>query len=306
MRSLGKLLLAGLLLAPAGCTPEQYAKQADKVAYGLLAAGQDVALGEPKAFDVIYQPLAVEKAPDGRDVIRLGEKVISIGVGPPTVLRLTECLEIAFRNSRSFQTNKEQLYSEALALANARRTWDWSLITGAVDADYSLVRVAGTSTDKSSTALADLTLIQRFVHGGVLVFGASLDFATDFLGSDSTLVGSLLEANFTQPLLRGAWRELAYEDQYRLERDFLFAVYEYERFTQTFASGIVRSYYSVLKRRDELANEQANIERLKETLALTRVLAEGGQISRIQENQAEQDLLNAQVRYESSLQSPPT
>ena len=95
----------------------------------------------------------------------------------------------------------------------------------------------------------------------MLSLAATLNYATAFLGSDSTPIGSLLEANFTQPLLRGAWRGLAYEDQYRLERDFIFRVFDYERFTQTFGAGIFSQYYSVLQQRDRLANEQANIER---------------------------------------------
>jgi len=117
-----------------------------------------------------------------------------------------------------------------------------------------------------------------------------------YSGPPSTTVGSLLEANFTQPLLRGAWRALAYEEQYRLERDFLFAVYDYERFRQTFAAEIVSQYYALLSRRDQLRNEQENIERLESTWQWTQVQAENGEVSSIQAYQARQDLLEAQVR----------
>jgi len=299
MARLMTLLAAVAVCAEAGCTPEQYAKLADRSAYGALASGQQVALGERRPFAVTYKPFLSEENGDGKRVIRIDARSIPVGEGKPTILNLGDCLLIAFRNSRNLQTAKENLYSDALALANATRTWDWSLITGNLDAEYDYTRVSGTSTDKTGTAGAELALTQRFIHGGVLALGASLDFATDFLGSNTTTLGSLLEANFTQPLLQGAWRGFAYEDQYRLERDFLFSVFDYDRFTQTFAANIVSDFYSVLQRRDQLANEEANIERLKDTLALTRVLADGGQVSRIEENQAEQDLLNAQVRLET-------
>ena len=68
-----------------------------------------------------------------------------------------------------------------------------------------------------------------------------------------------------------------------------------------FAIDILSGYYGVLSLRDGLENDQANIERLKQTYALTRVLVEGGQRSRIEQDQAEQQ---AQIR-ESRSGNPP-
>jgi outer membrane protein TolC len=294
------LLGAGAVL-PAACTPAEYGRQADRAALAVIGAGQQVALGAARPFDVVYRPFCLRA--DGDGTIRVGAKTIHIGEGPVTVIDLGDSLGIAFRNSRSFQTRKEQLYADALALANARRTWDWALVTGEAGGEASHTVVEKTSETNTGSAGAGQTLTQRFINGGILALGLSLDFATDFLGGSGTTLGSLVEANFTQPLLRGAWRGLAYEEQYRRERDFYFSVFEYERFTQTFAADVVQRYYAVLQQRDELANEAANIERLKETLALTRTLVEGGQVSRIQEDQAEQNLLNAQVRYERNRQN---
>ncbi len=282
-----------------GCTLSQYARQADRAAYGTISAGQQASLGSKPAFDVGYRPLPAQKA-----TLHVGGKSIPLAGGTPVKLTLAEALEVACRNSRSFQNRKEALYTQGLALANERRSWTAPLLGGSADAEefWSRTGNAGDTT-KSSTASVGPTLTQRLAHGGVLALAATLDFATDFLGSQSTVVGSLLEANFTQPLLRGAWRNFAYEELYRLERDFLFAVFDYERFTQTFAADIVRRYYSVLQQRDLLENEQANIERLKETLALTRVLVEGGQVSPIQQDQAEQNLLDAQIRFQRNQQN---
>ncbi len=291
-------LIAAFLAAAAGCTPAQYAQQADRAAYGMLTAGQRVSLGAERPFDVSYNPF-----PADNSAIRVGEKVIHVGAGEAAAISLDDCLGIAFRNSRELQTRREALYSAALALANARRTWDWSLVGGEAAAAASHERVAHTSETNAATGEVGPTLTQRFVDGGILALGLTLDFATDFFGGAGTTAGSLIEANFTQPLLRGACRGLAYEDQYRLERDFYIAVFTYERFTQTFAADIIRRYYDVLEQRDQLENEAANIARLKETLELTQTLVAGGQVSRIQQDQAEQDLLNAQVRYERSRQS---
>src|SRR6056297_2794926 len=64
------ILLLGLFLFSSGCTPEQYAEQADEVAVSTLDEGQQAALGEKEDFDVDYQPYAVETI-DGRRVIRV-------------------------------------------------------------------------------------------------------------------------------------------------------------------------------------------------------------------------------------------
>ena len=287
-----------LLCAARGCTLGWYRKDADRTAYSAIKSAQKATIGKDGAFDVKYEPFGPEKEKKGQIVI--GKKVIPIGPGKVQALGLDECLEIAFRNSRTFQDEKEELYSTALAVASDRRSWDWPLLAGTITAEASETRVGKADTTEAGEAQGAPTLTQRLASGGTLILGATLDFATDFLGSDGITIGSILDANFTQPLLQGAWRGLAYEDQYRLERDFLFAVFEYERFTQTFAATVVNEYYSVLQQRDELANEAANIERLKDTLALTRVQAEAGQVSRIQQDQAEQNLINAQVRYETN------
>ena len=292
-----------LLAAAGGCTPKQYARQADQAAYATIGGGREAALGEGRPFEVIYRPFSSDADPRGS--IRVGDKEIPIGDVKAVTLALDECLEIACRNSRAFQDRKEQLYALALTLADRRRGWAWPLPGGDVtgDASHSRVGKDPASDTNASSAEGVLNLTRRFVTGGALALAATLNFATDFLGADSTPVGSLIELNFTQPLLRGAWRDLAYEDQYRLERDFLFAIFDYERFTQTFSVGILTEYYGVLQRLDRLENEKQNIARLEDTVLVTKRLVSGGHSSPVESDQAEQNLINARVRYEQNLQA---
>ena len=302
------LLWLVVLPAGAGCTLKQYARQADQTAYHTILQAQRAALGAGRRFDVTYRPF---RSQPGRDPnappgpIRVAGKDIPVGAGKPVTLTLEDCLEIAVRNSRSFQERKETLYTAALALANERRGWSGLLLGGDVSGEISHSRVGNDPGSEADAASAEAgpTLARKFVTGGALALAATLNFATDFLGADSTPVGSLLSANLTQPLLRGAWRDLAYEDQYRLERDFLFAIFDYERFTQTFAVGILTQYYSVLQRRDRLENDRLNIERLEDTVLVTKRLVEGGHASPVDAYQAERDLNNAQVSYQRNLQA---
>jgi outer membrane protein TolC len=286
----------------AGCTPAQYSDQADKAAYGTLRAGQKAVLGGGGPFDVTYQPFkpSVQAA---STTIQVGSRSITIGGAETVKLSLEECLQIAFRNSRSLQTRKETLYVAALALASARRDWDWTKFGGTIAGEASDTFVAGTGATEAGSGSVNLTLARKFIDGGMLSLGAGVSLVSDLLGWDGTTVGSLLSANVTQPLLRGGWRGFAYEAQYRLERSFLFAVYEYDRYTQTYAADVLSRYYGVLQRRDQLENQKDNIERLKRTLELTKVLVAGGQRSRVEQDQAEQRVLDSQVRYESDQQA---
>ena len=285
-----------------GCTPAQYAEQADKDAYKVLGGGEKRVFGEADSFDVGYNPLGAGPNQPLKP-IHIGNKVI--GFEKETAqLTVGDCLQIAFRNSRRYQNQKEVLYTSALNLANTRRGWDTMLLGGDIDADASFERIRNIGTNKSASAGIGPTLTQRFINGGVLTFAATLDWLSDVtMGSNTNVVNSLIQANFTQPLLRGAWRGLAYEDQYRRERNFLFAVFDFDRFRQTFAAGIYSNYYSVLRQKDQLTNEKANIERLKQTYMVTKAKSDEGEVSPIQTDQAESDYLTAEISYIRSKQS---
>ncbi len=293
------MMLVAAAVCLSGCTPAEYAQQADESAYGTLARGQGETLGEATDFDVNYRPLA---AYGDSSTIEVGDKTIHLaGGGETQALTLDDCLTIAFRNSRDYQNRVETLYSQALVLANDRRSWEIPLFESPLDAEIEKVAVGKGGDSQSAAASAEPSITQRLVNGGVVTLAATLDWATDFGGD--TMAGSMLRANFTQPLLQGAWRGFAYEDQYRLERNFRFDVYDFERFRQGFSAGIFTRYYQVLRQRDRLENEDENIKRLRQTFALTALQAEAGQVSRIQQDQAEQDLIAAQVRLKRDQQA---
>jgi len=290
-----------------GCTPQEYARRADKAAYGTLASAQHAAMGGSSPFDIAYDPLAEGDVPDDatRDApppgaIGVGDKWIPLGGDDAVMIGAREATEIAFRNSRVFQEQKESLYIQALAVANGRRFWSFGgQFGGQVTGDIRHTAGPDGSADTASAGLG-VEILQKLKSGGQLVLGGGLDIASDLTGWGSGIVGSMLRANFSQPLLRGGWNGLAYEPQYRLERDLIFSAYTFQRFSQTFATDVIRQYYAVLEQRDRLENERTNIERLKETLALTEILVRGEQVSPIEQDLAQQNLLDAEVRLSNS------
>ena len=285
--------LAVLVLAVGGCTPARYARQADRSAYRALERKQRLALGAEKGFSVEYGPYAQTQRKDGQPL--LSGKEIPLGDHGRRVLTLEECRALAFHNSRIFQNRKESLYTAALALANAEH--QWSLLSGFITGEVEHTKINDGKEINSGLGEFGVSFARRFAQGGRASLGLGLQVASDLVGTRSTTLGSLLEANVTQPLLRGAWDDLAYEDLYRQERDLAIAVLAYERFRQSFSADITTSYYQVLRQLDQLANERASITRLEQALRRTRVQVEEGQVSRIQQDQTEQNLLNARVQY---------
>ena len=189
-RTTWSLALAGLLVACVGCTLRQYLRQADSAAYGTLDGTQKKAIGTSRPFDVAYRPFT---APTSRPAgpIRIGDVTITVGKGKPRKLSLRECLEIAFRNSRSFQDRKEDLYSSALALASARRSWDVPLPAGVLTGEVGHDKVNKGAETNLATGEPSVSLTQRFIHGGVLTLGYALDVATDLSGAGGTAAGSV-------------------------------------------------------------------------------------------------------------------
>lgn len=295
-RPLWSALVWPLLVALAGCTPVQYAQQADKAAYKVVAQKQVQATGQTDPFGIAYRPFPAGVAGGGPNAT-----TIPVGDAPPQVLNLDSCLEIAYRNNRLYQTTKEKLYTSALALANLRHLW--SRLFGDINANGAIARTGDGPTEYEGNGNATANFAQQFANGGVLTLGAGLQAATDFLGIKDTTFGSLLSANFTQPLLRGAWHDFRYEPLYRAERNFAISILDYERFVQNFSVGIATAYYNVLQKLDQLENDQENLRRLEDTFKFVQAQMEGGMISRVQADQAEQDVLTARTRIELTRQA---
>ena len=284
-----------------GCSLSDFANWADDIAYDTLATTNETVMGADSPFKVEYNPIVAN--PDG--IIKVNGREVKTTASKPSALSLDDVLYIALRNSRDYQNRKEALFTSALYVANERQSWNTPLLQGALAGTLGIEKPGGSNsnTTKTGAVRTNPSILQRFVNGGILTFGAAIDLATDFLGSDSLSIGSSIDANFTQPLLRGAWKGFAYEQQYRLERNFEFEVYAFHRYRQTFAANIVSRYYEVLRLRDRLENEVQNIKRLTETRDLTRIKANDGQVSMVQLDQAEQNLLSAKVRLTAEKQN---
>jgi len=161
-------------------------------------------------------------------------------------LTLEDLINVAVRNSREYQTQKEILYRAALRLSLER--FDYQLkftpVGNGTRVDWrhrNDVGITENSLDVESGAAVERvlatggTLLAGFANSVLLTFNGPNGFASD--------VSSELFAEVTQPLLQ---RDIVFERLTQAERDLVYAARDYARFRKQFFRDIAADYYRLL------------------------------------------------------------
>ncbi|MDK1021883.1 MAG: hypothetical protein QGD90_09650, partial [Candidatus Hydrogenedentes bacterium] len=161
------------------------------------------------------------------------------------IITLDEALEIAFTQSRDYQTRKERLYLEALSLTLDRHQFTPIFsASGIVD----LAQVSDESTEVSGDGSLGVGRLLR--GGGRLALNLTTSFTEFLSGGGANRAVSALSGSFSQPLLRGAGRDINAEFLTQAERNVLYELRSFTRFRKTFAVDVAQSYYNVLQNLD--------------------------------------------------------
>jgi outer membrane protein TolC len=116
-------------------------------------------------------------------------------------------------------------------------------------------------------------------------------------------MGSVLVANITQPLLRGAGRNVAQENLNQAERETLYQIRSFNLYRQEFVVSIVSDYYRVLQRRDAVTNAENDYKLRVESRQRLEMEADAGRTNRFEVDQAKQSELNAMESYVQAQQN---
>jgi outer membrane protein TolC len=281
-------LLAGFCAAvicviAAGCSREHYKSEADDEVYKIINNKWQKDFGKKanyKVSDVPASPNDVE-----------AEAVTS------GIISLSDAVARATASNRDYQKQKESLYLTALDLTLARHQFarQWF---GTIDASYNKGNdVISGENFETANSDAQVGFNQLLADGGVISANIAMDWARFLTGDPRTTLGSVLTASFTQPLLRGAGREIAQENLTQAERDVLYQIRSFNRFRQSFAVSIISDYYFVLQQRDAVTNAENNYKRVAESAARMAMEAEAGRRNRFEVDQAEQNVLNSKNDY---------
>ncbi|MCP4589594.1 MAG: TolC family protein, partial [bacterium] len=196
-------------------------------------------------------------------------------------------------HARDYQTAKEDLYLQALALTLERHLWTPQL-TGSISsqyANYGQVR----DFDHAMDAVSTLAAAQRLPLGGELTAQVINSWVRD-IGRHTTVgeTGQVVLAADI-PLLRGAGR-VAYESRYQAERELVYAVRDFERFRRAFLVQVAGVYFDLLSARARIESAKANQGSFREDMDRTAALAGKGWALVVDSDRARVSHLQAQNR----------
>jgi len=327
--------LAVLTVALTGCMPSFYRQQADRTAYGLIAAKQTEALGRIEPFTVetpaqtlrrrlmLDQQLPystsaslstrdIEPIPQwpDKDYLRTPDAsdplVERLATTQPVQLTLSDALEVAAHESLDYQTQKENVFRTALQLDLEqdafRRTWS-GVITSLFQTDLEQTVALD---DKGHTVKQPVSGIE---NDGVGRFSQNFKNGLSFTGALGIDLVSLLtqhrlfsrgvyaDVSATLPLLRGSGEFVVTEPLTQAERDVVYALYNFEHFKHTFAVNVASDYLSVLQQQDRVRNAEDNYRSLVTSTRRARRLADAGRSSQIEVDQSRQRELDARRNW---------
>ncbi len=231
-----------LLLLACGCSAESYTRDADRIVDEVLRTrtentlgGREASVAHPRSTS---DPAAAPPAQAGPPA-------------PPAlrVLSLADALEIAYRSNRDHISRKESLYQTALALNGTQYAY-----SPQVTAALTYIFTGSNTAPEVDTSGATAGLSQVLPWGGK----ASLVGATGF---DATnLFSSSLSLQISQPLLRGAGHEVAWEGLLQAERSVVYAIRDYELYRESFSIDVATRFYDLVQQKQSLENQRRTLE----------------------------------------------
>ena len=287
-----------------GCSPQDYVRQADKEVYRVIADKQKRVLGEERPFRIHDPIVDRDDAPDDARADAHEHAASQPAVRTPsendtdqTVLSLADAMLIAFINNRDYETRKESLYSEALALTGERdafaTTWN------------SLFESSGERTAGDTTGGVGHTggFTRLLANGARFSLGLTTALSQFFTGDPRRAASSALAVSFVQPLMRNAGKLVAQENLTQAERDVIYELRSFARFQQTFAVAVASEYFRVLEQERRVENERLNYEFLQASTKRIEAFAENDIVPQLQVDQARQSELSARNRWITAVEN---
>jgi hypothetical protein len=297
------LLFGSALL---GCTNNYYRQDADQESYEAIADKTDLVPGMSANIGIDEERIVdLSGFPTNEDSFEFLDNEAASEVGAH-ILSLNAALDLAFQHSQEYQTQKEQLYLEALSLtfdryryvpvfsARGGTDYQWDAEDQFVADMQALTGMRTLGTSEAVNANTSLGARYLLKGGGAIAVNLTNNFTRFLTGDISELGTGALIGSFTQPLLRDFGSAIETETLIQAERDLLYRLRDFTRFRKTFAVRVASNYYSVLLNRETARNNYAGL--LANNLSLEReraFQAEGLrtllQVGRLEQSSLQQD-----------------
>ncbi|MCB1672492.1 MAG: TolC family protein [Gammaproteobacteria bacterium] len=305
-----------LVVVMAACTSGHYRQSADNETYTAIADKTALVPGMTREVDL--DPAATVESVDlsafaqNQQIFEFLDNEAESEVGG-RIISLNDALELAFLYSREYQTQKERLYLQALALTFDRYRYT-PVFSFTSSGDYrwdsedqfvvDMQELTGMQRVNTSESIdAGTTLGSRWLlkGGGVLALTLTNNF-TRFLTGDIRETGSsALFASFAQPLIRDFGTAIETENLMQAERDLLYQLRDFTRFRKSFAVRIASNYYSVLLNREITSNNYSGLQAVNLNLEREQAFQAEGLRTLLQVGRLEQQSLQQRLRWTTSI-----
>jgi len=271
------MLLAMLFVAGCSSYASYYERSADREILDILQSRQEEAVGQWQRNLRMPTPSETESAPvpEGHEN------------GKPLMLSLQEAIRLAKDGNRNYKNELDNIQISALGFSTQQRNFG-PIITNTLSYVYS----DAASADGTGTAGASLGVSKILPTGGRLS-GSTSGTHADSLGGGSGTLSHDISVSFSQPLLKGFGREVAYESLTQAERKVLYALRDFELFRQDFYIDTVSRYYGILRQKQVVENSERSYEQFKFLRRRSEALFNIGRVTAIDKFRAQQEELVA-------------
>lgn len=222
----------------------------------------------------------------------------------PMAIDLPLALKTAVKQNRDFMARREGLYQQGLSISLTRFQYG-PQFAAAVSYLWGRAEDSAENHGIGGTVSAE----QILPTGGRLTLSSGVNadwpFGPDV---DDPNYGSNAGITLTQPLLRGAGYDIAYEALTQAERDLTYAVRTFEDFRQGFSINIARQFFELSSQKKTLDNEERNYENAAFDRRKAEALQQVGRNSeqevfraRRREIDAKDQLINARAAYDRAV-----
>ena len=215
------------------------------------------------------------------------------------ILDLESAILLATKNNRNYKSQRESFFQSALSLGVTRRDFLRPVFSGSASFNAS----DGTSQDYQEVTGLSVGGSQFLYTGGTLSLSTSATRSwVEGVDPVDPVADGGFSASFSQPLLRGAGHDIAFESLTQAERNLLYSARNFELFRQSFVIQISQKFFGLLSQEKQLVNTQENIDGQQFAYDQAKALFRIGTGSSLDVFRAEQALLVAQNSRLNSIQ----
>lgn len=185
-------------------------------------------------------------------------------------LTLIQAIELSNIHSRTYQTQIENVYLQALALTLERFQFDVRYLGFGREPSSNLTYTNTPDGTDSLGVNSRFGVSQLLPGGGQWVVELANNTLWLFSGGNQSNSASVLSYSLVQPLLFGAGRKVILENLTQSERNLLYATRDLSQFRRSFFTDTVNSFLTLLQQQQRVVNQQDNLRRLQELTEMQR------------------------------------